>query len=165
MHNCGNITISGVLENVSLLLLPICFLLVLLYTLPGKEKSDINFGKPLVLEVKSAYSFSPSDGISYKEYRNIGVTYYAKGEPTVPGITMRSGRHVYEGAIAVSRDMWGKLCNPGDLVYIKRTNRWYKVEDTMGEQYKMRIDIYTHDMKVANSGSTESDIVIVRQPQ
>ena len=116
------------------------------------------------VKIASSYRFRSRDGISYKEYKNVGVTYYAKGEPTVPGVTMRSGRHVYDGAIAVSRDIWGSLAVPGDLIFVKATGRWYRVEDTMGPQYNMRIDIYTHSMEIAKSGSFRSDIIILRQP-
>ena len=120
--------------------------------------------QPITIEVKSTYKFEAINGINFKKYKDVGVTYYAKGEPTVPGVTMFSGRHVYEGAIAISRDMLGKLASPGDLVWVASSNRWYKVEDLMSAQYTMRVDIFTHDMVLAGSGSSKSDILIMRSP-
>lgn len=143
------------------------------YVSPALERRDARYRErdirriqsPVVVEVKSTYRFDPVDGINLKRYVGVGVTYYAKGEATVPGVTMRSGRHVYDGAVAVSRDMWGKLVSPGDLIWVQAADRWYKVEDTMGPEYTMRIDIFTHDGRLAKSGSSRSDIIVMRQPQ
>lgn len=121
---------------------------------------------PIPIGVTSTYYFHPEDGVSVKLIRNVGLTFYSRGDGYTPGKTMRSGRLVYEGAIAVSQPMWHKDVWPGDLIWVKATNRWYRVEDTMHEKYKEpRVDIYTHDMAIANSGSSKTDIVIVRQPK
>lgn len=122
------------------------------------------YKRSILIDVYSHYKFEWSDGFSIKEVKNVGMTYYSKGELTVPGITMHSGSHVYEGAVAVSRDLWDKIVSPGELVWIKATNQWYRVEDTMGPQYTNRIDVYTHDMNLAKSGSRKTDIIIVRPP-
>jgi hypothetical protein len=116
--------------------------------------------------VKSTYRFEPGDGITYKEIKNVGLTYYRRNDGYTPGHTTRSGRFVFEGGLAVSQPLWQKEVWPGDLVLVKATGRWYKVEDTMNAKYtENRVDIYTHDEKLAKSGSSKTDIIIVRQPQ
>lgn len=118
--------------------------------------------KPLEIEVRSVYKLYPEDGVRIMEIKNVGVTYYTRGEATVPGVIMRSGRHVYVGAAAVSRDLWAKSVAPGDLVYVKKLKRWLKVEDTMGPGYVNRVDVYSDNMAEAKSGSFRTDIIIVR---
>ena len=75
---------------------------------------------------------------------------------------MYSGRFVYDGAVAVSHPMIQREVKIGDLIWVKATDRWYKVEDTMSAKYKnYRIDIYTHDMTLANSGEHITDVIIL----
>jgi hypothetical protein len=129
------------------------------------EAETKDLSTSIVIEACNSYKFYPRFGINYKEYKNVGVTYYAIGEPSVPSITMRSGRNVYSGAIAVSQNMWGKKVSAGDMIYVKALGRWFIAEDTMHEKYtENRVDIFTHDMKLAKSGSSRSDIIILRQP-
>lgn len=127
-------------------------------------RQDVQY--PIYIEVKSSYKIDPTDGVYYKEIKNVGLTYYSRGDGYTPGHTTRSGRFVYEGAIAVSQPLWGKDVMAGDLVFVKESGRWYKVEDTMHSKYtEPRVDIYTHDMALATSGSSKTDIIIMRQPR
>jgi hypothetical protein len=122
--------------------------------------------RPVQVEMTSTYYFHPEDGVSIRLIKNVGLTFYSRGDGYTPGKTMRSGRVVYEGAAAVSHGMWGKDVVAGDLIYVIATKRWYRVEDTMHEKYtERRVDLYTHDMAVANSGASRTDILIVRQPR
>jgi len=146
-------------------------LLLLLISIDSKERkisqleneiSKQDLSSPIDIELKLHYKIYPEDGINRKVYKNVGATYYTRGEVTVPSTTMRSGRYVFDGAVAVSQDLWGNVVMPGDVLYVKKTNKWYIVEDTMHKKYKKRIDIYTHSMEEANSGSFRTDILIVR---
>lgn len=117
------------------------------------------------VRVNSEFYFDNTDKLEYITLNNISATFYSRGDGYTPGITTRSGRFVYEGAIAISRPML-KFISFGDLIYVERTNRWYKVEDTLSDKYKdNRIDIYTHDMDMANSGAFRTNIVILKLPK
>ena len=130
------------------------------------ERGNRRLQVPITVDVTSTYKFYPSHGVYYQRLNNIGLTYYAVGDGFTPGITTRSGRYVYDGAIAVSQGMWMKSVLPGDLIWVKATDRFYKVEDTMNAKYlDNRIDIFTHDMALAKSGSSRTDIIILRQPR
>jgi 3D (Asp-Asp-Asp) domain-containing protein len=133
-------------------------------------KSSLDYVKhintPIKISVINDYLFLPEDGISIKRINDVGLTYYSRGDGYTPGKITRSGRFVNAGVIAVSDSLWGKEVLPGDLVHVTATGRWYRVEDTMHSKYKEnRVDIYTHDMKLANSGSSKTDIFILRQPK
>lgn len=149
------------------ILCPPLFLVSTVWVLnKDKAESKMWIDRPITIEVNSRHTFHPSDGVQYKEIKNVGLTYYCRGDGYTPGTTTRSGRFVYDGAIAVSQPLWGKEVFPGDLIYVKATKRWYKAEDTMHEKYKdPRVDIYTHNMSLAKSGSHKTDIIIVRQPK
>lgn len=115
------------------------------------------------IAVPTIHRFDPRHGYSIKEYDNIGLTYYAVGEPTVPGTTGRSGRHVYLGSIAVSRDfIKQRRVDFGDIIWVKSTDQYYIVEDTMHQKYNNRVDIFTDKMEVAQSGSSRTSIIIIR---
>ena len=130
----------------------------------GPPRLDLT--APITIKVDSVYRFLPTDRISYRAIKGVGLTYYCRGDGQTPGSTTRSGRYVYEGGIAVSQPLWNKEAFPGDLVWVKATDRWYKVEDTMHAKYTdNRVDIYTHDMALANSGAAKTDIIIMRQPK
>lgn len=156
----------GVLLCLACVMFIIAWISLLTWKMPaGPVRIEPDITQAMIITQEVSYRFEPDEGIYRKRYKNVGVTYYTKGEPTVPGVTMRSGRHVYEGAIAVSQDMWGKIVNPGDFIYVVATGKWYTVEDTMDPKYKMRVDIYTHHLEIANSGSSRSDIVIKSRPK
>ena len=131
-----------------------------------RDPSDPDLNSPIVIRVESVYKFLPTDRITYRSIKGVGLTYYCRGDGMTPGVTTSSGRHVYDGGIAVSWNLWIKEASPGDLIWVKATNRWYKVEDTMSTKYtESRVDVYTHSMKLANSGSSKTDIIIMRQPK
>ena len=77
------------------------------------------------------------------ELDNITITSYnneAEQTDDTPHI-MASNRIVYEGAIAISRDLKSKYkLKYGDIVEI--FNDYYIIEDLMNERYKNRIDIF-----------------------
>lgn len=134
----------------------------------GGSPQDVvmTLSQPITVGVTSTYFFHPEDGINVKTMKDVGLTFYSRGDGYTPGKTTRSGRFVYEGSVAVSQTMWGNDVHAGDLIFASATGRWYRVEDTMHEKYsEPRIDIYTHDMSVAKSGSSKTDIIIVRQPK
>lgn len=131
-----------------------------------RDPGDPDLNVPVTITVASTYKFLPTDRITYKAIKGVGLTYYCRGDGYTPGATTRSGRYVYEGGIAVSQPLWNKEVFPGDLIWVKATGRWYKAEDTMHEKYTdAKVDIYTHDMSLANSGASKTDIIIMRQPQ
>jgi 3D (Asp-Asp-Asp) domain-containing protein len=128
---------------------------------PAKGEATV-FTSPLRVSTRAVHRFIAKHGYSVKEY-NVGVTYYTVGEPTTPGTTMRSGRHVYEGAVAVSRDFITKgRASFGDILWYAPTGEYYVIEDTMGEAATMRIDLFTNDPRMAKSGSRRANVVIIR---
>jgi hypothetical protein len=134
--------------------------------LQTKPEAKLALENPIIIEVKNSYKFYPEDGTNLKMIRGVGLTYYSRKDGMTPGHTTRSGRFVSEGTIAVSQPLWDKEVSAGDCIYVKVTDRWYRVEDTMSSQYRdKRIDIYTHDMALAKSGSSRTDIIILRQPR
>ena len=59
---------------------------------------------------------------------------------------MASNRLVYEGAVAISRDLKKKYnIKYGDLVYIKVFDSFFVIEDTMNERIKNTIDVFKFD--------------------
>lgn len=56
---------------------------------------------------------------------------------------MASNRLVYEGAVAISRDLKSRYgIRYGDLIYIERFNKYYIIEDLMNKRFKNTIDIF-----------------------
>lgn len=116
---------------------------------------------PVVLELPMRVQVSPNYGYTVRGM-HVGLTYYTLGETTTPGNTMYSGRPVYEGAIAVSRDLLSPgMISLGDILWVAATNRYYVVEDTMAAGYHQRVDIFTLDGDIAKSGSRNTEIVIL----
>jgi len=169
-------------ENKRKIILPIiilisAFLIILKPPFPDKEfdnkvlKSEslkrlLELNEPLIIETRSSFKLMPEDSIKIKKIKNVGLTFYSRNDGYTPGKTTRSGRHVYDGCIAVSHNLWLKDVFPGDLIFVKATNRWYRAEDTMHPKYtESRVDIYSHSLEIANSGSSRTDIIIVSQPK
>ena len=146
-------------------------LVALRYIAPilDKRRADVEAAngfrleKPIRVAVPTTHSFDVRSGYTVLKYANVGLTYYAVGEPTVPGTTAKSGRHAYVGSVAVSQDFirnnWVRF---GDIIWERTTKRYYIVEDTMHPRYDRRIDIFTDDMRLATSGSSDTDIVVIR---
>lgn len=86
--------------------------------------------------------------VNYEEINinNITITSYnneSKQTDNSPNI-MASNRLVYEGAVAISRDLKTKYkLKWGDLIYIDTLQRYFVIEDLMNERFKNRIDIFS----------------------
>ena len=86
--------------------------------------------------------------VNYEEINldKITITSYnneAKQTDNSPNI-MASNRLVYEGAVAISRDLKTKYnLKWGDLIYIDTLQRYFVIEDLMNERFKNRIDIFS----------------------
>ena len=65
---------------------------------------------------------------------------------------MASGKRVYEGAIAVSRDLLDYV-KFGDCV--KLGNDYYIVEDVMNSKHRRAVDIFTFDKKLLKKSFKE----------
>ena len=94
--------------------------------------------------VKTESDIIELDGITITSYNN-------KAEQTddTPHI-MASNRMVYEGAIAISRDLKSKY----DLKYgdiLEHNNRFFVIEDLMNERYKNRVDIFSFDKEYSKN--------------
>jgi 3D (Asp-Asp-Asp) domain-containing protein len=81
---------------------------------------------------------------------NVSITSYnnkVEQCDDTPNI-MASNRLVYEGAVAISRDLKRKYqIKYGDLVYIKILDSFFVIEDTMNERIKNTIDVFKFDKK------------------
>ena len=88
--------------------------------------------------------------VNYEEINldKITITSYnneVKQTDNTPNI-MASNRLVYEGAVAISRDLKTKYnLKWGDLIYIDTLQRYFVIEDLMNERFKNRIDIFSFD--------------------
>lgn len=86
--------------------------------------------------------------VNYEEINldKITITSYnnePKQTDNSPNI-MASNRLVYEGAVAISRDLKTKYnLKWGDLIYIDTLQRYFVIEDLMNERFKNRIDIFS----------------------
>lgn len=94
--------------------------------------------------VKTESDIIELDGITITSYNN-------KAEQTddTPHI-MASNRMVYEGAVAISRDLKSKY----DLKYgdiLEHSTRFFVIEDLMNERYKNRIDIFSFDKEYSKN--------------
>ena len=83
---------------------------------------------------------------------NITITSYnneAEQTDSSPHI-MASNRMVYEGAVAISRDLRKKYnLKWGDIVEV--FNDYYVIEDLMNDKYKNRIDIFSFSKEKSKS--------------
>lgn len=75
---------------------------------------------------------------------------------------MASNRLVYEGAVAISRDLKKKHnIKYGDLVYIKVFDSFFVIEDTMNERIKNTIDVFKFDKKESLKINFKNQDVII----
>ena len=75
---------------------------------------------------------------------------------------MASNRLVYEGAVAISRDLKKKYnIKYGDLVYIKVFDSFFVIEDTMNERIKNTIDVFKFDKKESLKINFKNQDVII----
>lgn len=96
--------------------------------------------------------------------RNIKATYYTniiEETDKYPDIGA-SGRLIYEGAIALSRDLIKKYnLKWGDVVWIEKMNKYYILEDTMNEKHSNSVDIFTFN-KYLLKKSFKTEITIYK---
>lgn len=82
------------------------------------------------------------------ELNNITITSYNNESSQTddsPNI-MASNRLVYEGAIAISRDLKTKYnLKWGDIIYVKTLQRYFIIEDLMNKRFNNRLDIFSFD--------------------
>lgn len=75
---------------------------------------------------------------------------------------MASNRLVYEGAVAISRDLKKKYgLKYGDLVYIDIFKKYYIIEDLMNERIKNTIDIFNFDEEWSKTIHLKNQKVII----
>ena len=94
--------------------------------------------------VKAESDIMELNGITITSYNNI-----AEQTDDTPHI-MASNRIVYEGAVAISRDLKSKY----DLKYgdiLEHNNRFFVIEDLMNERYKNRVDIFSFDKEYSKN--------------
>lgn len=124
-----------------LLLYFIAFLIILLNFIVNRKNKNLNFREFNVVNVyiptkSQAYEIIKLDNLMCSYYTNI-----PEETDSTPNI-MASGRVVYNGAIALSRDLIKKhKLNFGDLVKVR--GRYYVLEDTMNPKMKNWVDIFT----------------------
>lgn len=77
---------------------------------------------------------------------------------------MASNRLVYEGAVAISRDIKNSYkLKFGDLIYIKKLHKYFVIEDLMNKKYKNSVDVFMFSKEEAlKFGVKKSDIVIYK---
>ena len=97
---------------------------------------------------------------------NITITSYNNTEKqtdNTPNI-MASNRIVYEGAVAVSRDIKHKYkIHYGDLIYVPVLDKYFVIEDLMNRKFNNRIDIFSFDEQASRGiFFTEQDIIVFR---
>lgn len=97
-------------------------------------------------------------GITITSYNNTKAQ-----TDSTPNI-MASNRVVYEGAVAVSRDIKKKYkLHYGDILYIPVLDKYFVIEDLMNKRFSNRIDIFTYDEKQSRSlFYTEQEIKVFR---
>jgi len=85
--------------------------------------------------------------------------------------TMASGRHVYEGAVALSRDLLAQYkIKWGDIVCLEKPGLCYIVEDTMNDRYDNRVtpgsghrvDIFMFSREMALQTNYKTKIKILK---
>lgn len=115
---------------------------------------------PIEIKVKT-----PTIGsIEIITLKNIKATYYTntiEETDNYPDIGA-SGRLIYEGAIALSRDLIKKYnLKWGDIIWVEKMNKYYILEDTMNEKHHNAIDIFTFNRTILNK-SFNTEIIIYK---
>lgn len=118
--------------------------------------------KPLEISIMLRYKITPEDGLTVQCIGNLPITSYnnvPEQTDSTPNYTATS-RMVKEGMVAVSQDLWKKKVHPGDILYIRKLNKYYIVDDTMHSKWKNRIDVFVYDKK--QNFSLTSDVYVIR---
>lgn len=96
--------------------------------------------------INTIYNFDNT--VEKIELNKISITSYnneSNQTDDSPNI-MASNRLVYEGAIAISRDLKTKYkLKWGDIIYIETLQRYFVIEDLMNEKFNNRLDIFSFD--------------------
>ena len=117
---------------------------------PIQEKVIIKYHTPDFVLPFTEYDLQLiEDNSDVIELKGITITSYNNEErqtDSTPHI-MASNRMVYEGAVAISRDLKEKhKLKWGDFVLLD-SDRLYVIEDLMNERYKNQVDIFSFDKK------------------
>jgi 3D (Asp-Asp-Asp) domain-containing protein len=119
---------------------------------PIQEKVIIKYHTPDFVLPFTEYDLQLiEDNSDVIELKGITITSYNNEErqtDSTPHI-MASNRMVYEGAVAISRDLKEKhKLKWGDFVLLD-SDRLYVIEDLMNERYKNQVDIFSFDKKLS----------------
>lgn len=144
------------------------YLLLILIFFISCNKKENNFDLVSILEQKYLlnipiyyyFDFSNVDIIKVKakitSYKNV-----EQETDSFPNITA-SGRFVYEGSCAISRDIKTKYnVKFGDIVFVKNLNRFYIIEDVTSEKIKNTIDIFVYKHK-KHLPTIHSEVYIIK---
>lgn len=98
--------------------------------------------------------------------KDITITSYNNEQnqtDSTPNITA-SNRLVYEGSIAISRDLKTKYnLKFGDIVYIPNFKTYYVIEDLMNKRFKNSVDIFKFDKNESlKIGKLKYNIIVYR---
>ena len=118
---------------------------------PIQEKVIIKYHTPDFVHPFTEYDLQLiEDNSDVIELKDITITSYNNEESqtdTTPHI-MASNRMVYEGAVAISRDLKEKYkLKYGDFIYLNWSEKLYVIEDLMNERHKKQVDIFSFDKK------------------
>lgn len=146
------------------------FLYILIYgKLVRKEKNEVvkKINGDITIDFVVRHRFSFFEGIKIIHLKDVVITAYSnRVEETdnTPNIGA-SGRRVYEGCCAISQDLKG-LIKFGDIVYVKKLDMFYVVEDVMNERHKNSLDIFfykeTKKPKIFEK-AFKSDVIIIKE--
>jgi len=121
--------------------------------------------KPLEVIIPMKYRFDMANGL-YTTLIPSATIYsynnYANQTDDTPNWT-GSGRMVCEGSAAVSQDLFKKDVFYGDIIYVKKLNKYFVVEDTMNPRHKKSFDIFMFDEKQSYKfGLVKSDVIVLK---
>jgi len=180
---------SHVKSNIALLvalvigLVVVALLVVVAIWIPKLMPKDSSLtpadyiNRPIKIVVPITYELSVDMGLSVTKYSDMSITCYTNRvvETDSTPHHAASGRIVYEGSCAVSRDIFRKWDEktkkyvgdafPGDIVYVVTLDKYYIVEDTMNKRHNRHVDIFTYRrnlQKAREFGCKKSDVYILR---
>ena len=134
----------------------------------------LNFTK-LVVDIPIHYEYTPNGGgYTVHTVEDLKVTAY-NNLPEQTDDTANIGasnRKVYEGSVAVSRDLIRKYSiKYGDVICLFKTDTCYKIEDTMNKRYDNevnpgngnRVDIFRYSKEEALKTNFKTNAIIIQQ--
>lgn len=105
----------------------------------------------LVVDIIKHYEITPEMTLHYEILKDIRVTPYTNREcetDSTPNLGAE-GKMVCEGTIAISQDLYRKKVQPGDIVYVKRLNRYFEALDTMNVRHKDSCDVFFYKRRLS----------------